>query len=64
MAKVNIVLSALSIKYGTERTFLASWKATGSESGHVDKFEYIWLYKRCGSGWIEADSGSVDGGVK
>lgn len=64
MAKVNIVLSALSIKYGTERTFLASWKATGSESGHVDKFEYIWLYKRSGSGWIEADSGSVDGGVK
>ena len=64
MAKVSIKLGSITLKAGTERTFRATWTATGSESNHIDKYEYRWLYKTSNESkksWISGSSGTVDG---
>ena len=64
MAKVSIKLGSITRQSGTERTFRISWHVEGSQAHHVDKFEYIWLYKRSStSSWIEHSTGSTEGVV-
>lgn len=64
MAKVSIKLGSITLKAGTERTFRATWTATGSQCNHIDKYEYRWLYKTSNESkksWISGSSGTVDG---
>lgn len=64
MAKVSLKVGSISLQSGTERTFRVTWHAEGSQAHHIDKFEYIWLYKpKKSSMWIEQSTGSTDGVV-
>lgn len=63
MSKITIKPSTITLKAGTERTFVVTWTVTGSQKNHVDKFEWKWLYKRSGAkGWIVGSDGTTDGG--
>lgn len=63
MSKITIKPSKITLKAGTERTFVVTWTVTGSQKNHVDQFEWKWLYKRSGAkGWIVGSDGTTDGG--